>query len=168
MTESKTKTLLVKAPKGFGYHLTGQPEPVYVSNRPFVVEDNGQVRLAVARGGLILLGEAKGTDEKFASQYAKDPSKALDAAIIKTKGQDEVTLDAAKAEATEAAKQKAEIEKSEKERIAREKAAQKKAEAAAKKAKAKVEESKTDETGSDEKTGSDEGSTTDDKTGAAE
>lgn len=113
--EPSTKTLLVQAAEGKGYFLTRQG--VYVSSRPYVVQNNPQLQMASARGSLEILGETKMSDEEFNEAFIKDPSEAIEKAVGKSKDADPKALSKAQKRAEEAASKKARDEEAEKARI---------------------------------------------------
>lgn len=124
-----TKTLLVKAPEGKGYHLSNQSPKVYVSGRPHVVQNDPQVQRASAQGALEILGETNKTDEEFLTAYEKDSDKALKDAIVDDSSADAGAAEKAAEEAKRAKAEKARIEKEEAARLKAEAETRKKAEA---------------------------------------
>lgn len=126
------KTLLVKAPEGKGYYLNQQTPPVFVSGRPYVVNNSTQVQLASARNALTILGETDLTDEEFYGQYSADPDKALANAIKDTAEADPEAAKQAAEEAKKAQDEADRIAKEEKKRITAEKKAKAEAERKAK------------------------------------
>ena len=99
------KTLLVETPEGKGFFLTIQN--VYVSSRPYVVENNSQVQIAANRNCLKIIGTTKMTDEAFQKAYVKDPAAAVAKAVANS---DEVNKDAVKASQAKAEKAAKEAE----------------------------------------------------------
>lgn len=107
--DEKTPTRrLVETPKGKGFFLTIQN--VYVSSRPYVVENNSQVQIAANRNCLAILGTTTMTDEEFEKAYRKDPEAAVAKAVGKA---DDVDADAVKASAAKAKAAKAEAKERE-------------------------------------------------------
>lgn len=106
---------LVEAPEGKGFFLTIQN--VYVSSRPFVVENNSQVQIAAKRNCLAILGTTTMTDEEFEKAYRKDAKAALAKAVGKAKDVDEDTVKASAAKAEKAAAEAKEREAAEAKRL---------------------------------------------------
>jgi len=138
MTKKTPKTMLVKAPDGFGYHLNRQVPQIYVSGRPHVVQNDSQVQIASSRNSLIILGETKMTDEEFLEAYKKDAKAAIAAAVLDNEKADPAAAQAAAKSASASKKKAAETKKAEAERIKAEAAKQKEADEAHAKAQAEA------------------------------
>lgn len=116
------KYMLVKAPEGLGFHLSHQNPKIYVTGRPYVVQNDNQVQIGKGRNSLIVLGETEMTDEEFFEAYKKDPKVAIASAVIDNEKVNKVAVKAAAGSATKAKAKAAQIKKDEAARVAKEKA----------------------------------------------